>query len=148
MRVQTCGDRIDAVIARLADGQYGVVARAQLLAAGIGNRAIENRLSRRSLISLHRGVYAVGHRRLRVEGRWLAAVLAAGPAAVLSHLDAAAPHGLRPPRSGNVAVSTSAYVRAASGLWVHARRALAEEDRTVVQAIPVTSVARTLVDLA
>ena len=135
-------------IGRLADRQYGVVARRQLVAMGIGNRAIDRRLSRRSLILLHRGVYAAGHRRLRQEGRWLAAVLAAGPGAVLSHRDAAALHGMRPTPVGKVSVSTPAHARSIDGVWVKARRTLTEDERMVVRGIPVTTPARTLVDLA
>ena len=139
----------DRWIAALADRQHGVVARRQLRAWGVGEDAIERRLLRRSLIPLHRGVYAVGHRRLTDEGRWLAAVLAAGPGAVLSHRNAAALHGLRPaPEARKVSVTTSACPRTISGVWLHPRRVLAEEDITEVAGVPVTSVARTLVDLA
>lgn len=149
MRSQTRSDPIDVAIARLADRQYGVVARRQLVAMGVGNRAIGDRLSRRLLVPLHRGVYAFGHRQLRIEGRWLAAVLAAGPSAVLSHRDAAALHGLRkPPQSPKVSVSAPAHPRAIRGVWLHARRVLGTDDITMARAIPVTSVARTLVDLA
>lgn len=70
-----CGS--DAAIAALAARQYGVVARRQLVALGIGRRAIAFRIERRRLHPLHRGVYAVGHALLSVEGRWMAAVLAA-----------------------------------------------------------------------
>jgi hypothetical protein len=94
-------------------------------------------------------VYAVGHRQLRIEGRWLAAVLAAGPGAVLSHRDAAALHGMRATsESRKVCVTTSLAARAIPGLWLYRRRVLTEEERAVVRAIPVTSPARTLVDLA
>jgi very-short-patch-repair endonuclease len=149
MRGETRSGPGEAAIARLADRQYGVVARRQLVAMGVDRHAIDRRLSRRILVPLHRGVYAFGHRRLRIEGRWLGAVLAAGDGAVLSHRDAAALHGLRPPpESAKVTVSAPGDVRATSALWVHRRRALADEDVTVVQAIPVTSLARTLVDLA
>jgi hypothetical protein len=148
MGAQSRSGRIEAAIARLADAQYGVVARSQLTALGIGPRAIGNRLSRRSLIRLHRGVFAVGHRQLRIEGRWLAAVLAV-PGAVLSHRDAAALHGIRSvPESPKVGVTTTSAARGTPALWVYARRTLIEEDVTVVRSIPVTSVARTLVDLA
>lgn len=79
----------------------------------------------------------------------MAAVLAAGPGAVLSHRDAAALHGIRPvPESRQVSVMTGGAARAIPGLWLYRRRVLAEEERTVVRAIPVTSPARTLVDLA
>lgn len=149
MREQTRSDRIEGAIAALADRQHGVVARRQLAALGVGPRAIENRLLRRSLICLHRGVYAVGHRQLRIEGRWLAAVLAAGRGAVLSHRDAAALHGMRkPPESRKVSVTAPGNVRGTAALWVFGRRTLTPEDRAIVRAIPVTSPARTLVDLA
>lgn len=79
----------------------------------------------------------------------MAAVLAVGPGAVLSHRDAAALRGMRPTPEGRwVSVSTSAHARAVEGVWLKARRALAAEEVTVVRAIPVTSAARTLVDLA
>jgi len=140
--------RIDPSIAALADRQHGVVARRQLLELGVGRRAIATRLARRSLIPLHRGVYAVGHRRLAIEGRWLAAVLAI-EGAVLSHRDAAALHAMRkPPESAKVSVTTNGDARGTPALWVHARRALTDEDRAVVRGVPVTSPARTLVDLA
>ena len=116
---------------------------------GVGNRAIGDRRSRRVLVPLHRGVYAFGHRQLRIEGRWLAAVLAAGPGALLSHRDAAALHGMRAaPESRKVSLTATGDVRGTAALWVFGRRTLTDQDRTVVRAIPVTSPARTLVDLA
>jgi predicted transcriptional regulator of viral defense system len=149
MDVQKRNDPRWRGVAALADRQHGVVARRQLVALGVGRGAIEKHLSRGSLIPLHRGVYAVGHRRLRIEGRWLAAVLAAGPGAVLSHRDAAALHGMRKlPESRKVSVTTSSAARSIPGLWLHRRRALGEEERAAVRAVPVTSPARTLVDLA
>jgi len=145
MRGETRSDPVAA----LAERQYGVVSRRQLLDLGVDRNAIDRRLSRGLLIPLHRGVYAVGHRHLRIEGRWLAAVLAVGEGAALSHRDAAALHGMRKlPESRKVTVSTSKDVRATPALWVKARRALTDEDRAVVKGIPVTSPARTLADLA
>jgi very-short-patch-repair endonuclease len=142
-------ERCSARIAALADAQHGVVARRQLLALGVGNRAIGDRVAAGLLIPLHRGVFAVGHRRLTIEGRWLAAVLAAGPGAVLSHRDAAALHGMRkPPESRKVSVSTASAAKGTSALWVHPRRRLDAKDVTTVRAVPVTSPARTLVDIA
>lgn len=136
-------------IGRMADRQHGVVARRQLLDMGVGRRAIASRLARGILVPLHRGVYAFGHRRLTIEGRWLAAVLAAGPGAVLSHRDAAALHGMRKaPESARVSVTTAGHARSIDGLWLHARRRLASDEVTTVRAIPATSPARTLVDLA
>src|SRR4051794_31081070 len=81
--------RHDRVIADLAARQHGVVARRQLLDAGIPAHVLDARLATRRLVPVHRGVYALGHRQLRPEGRWLAAVLARGPLAVLSHQTAA-----------------------------------------------------------
>lgn len=141
--------RSDPAIAALANRQHGVVARRQLLDLGVDRNAIDRRLARRLLIPLHRGVFAVGHRRLRIEGRWLAAVLAVGPGAALSHRDAAALHGMRkPPESPKVSVTTGKDAKGTSAVWVFARRTLDAEDMTTVRGIPVTSPARTLVDLA
>ncbi|HEU4703952.1 MAG TPA: DUF559 domain-containing protein [Conexibacter sp.] len=139
----------DREIFGLAERQSGVVARRQLVAMGVGNRAIGDRVARGLLIPLHRGVYAVGHRQLRQDGRWLAAVLGVGPCAVLSHRDAAAIHGMRrTPEGRRISVSTTSHARQIDGVWVHARRTFVEEDVTTVRSIPVTSPARTLVDLA
>jgi very-short-patch-repair endonuclease len=146
---QRCSDPLDALISALADRQHGVVARRQLVELGVNDRAIHARLSRGLLVPLHRGVYAFGHRRLTLEGRWLAAVLAVGPGAVLSHRDAAALHRMRkPPESAKVSVSTASAAKGTPRLWVYRRRQLTEEDVTTVKGIPVTSPARTLVDLA
>lgn len=75
--------------ASLAARQLGVVTRTQLLGAGLSRRQIETALSKGRLHLLHRGVYAVGHPALPPRGRELAALLACGPNAVLSHRSAA-----------------------------------------------------------
>jgi predicted transcriptional regulator of viral defense system len=137
----------DRVIAALAAGQHGVVTRRQLFDAGLTRRMVERRVASRHLVLLHRGVYAVGHRRLRREGHWLAAVLAAGPGAALSHREAAALHGLRSADRTTVDV-TVAGQRRVRGVQLHRVARLDAADTTVVDAIPVTTVARTLVDLA
>src|SRR4051794_36849988 len=85
----------DAAIAALADRQHGVVERTQLAKLGLARGAIEWRVQRKRLHPLHRGVYSVGHRVLSGRGRWMAAVLSAGPGAVLSHRSAAALWDLR-----------------------------------------------------
>ena len=138
----------DRALAALAARQHGVVARRQLEAAGVTLSMLKTGVARGRLIRLHRGVYAVGHDRLRREGRWMAAVLAVGPDALLSHRDAAALHGLRPPGDhARWEVATSG--RAGSTREIRVFRAtLAAADRTEVDGIPATSVARTLVDLA
>jgi very-short-patch-repair endonuclease len=148
MGVQNRNEPADVVIGRAAERQYGVVARRQLLAAGLSPKAVEHRLRAGRLIVLHRGVYAVGHRRLTRDGHGSAAVLAAGPGAVLSHRDAAALHGLGHWRVNVIEVTTAADVRSTAAVRVHARRLLTADDVTTAAGIPVTSVARTLVDLA
>lgn len=143
------GEHPDAVLRALAARQHGVVARRQLLAAGLSARMIERRAAGRGLVTLHRGVYAVGHARLRREGQWLAAVLAVGPGAVLSHRDAAALHGLRPPGDhARWEVTTTLRSRSTDRIRVFRTAALDAHDTATVEGIPVTSVARTLVDLA
>src|SRR5215218_3201809 len=139
----------DRRLAELAAGQHGVVARRQLSTLGLSDTMVRDRVARGGLVRLHRGVYAVGHDRLRREGRWMAAVLAAGPGALLSHRDAAALHGLRPP--GNHArweVTTTRRAGSTDRIRVFGTVALDAQDATSVDGIPVTGVARTLVDLA
>ena len=100
------------------------------------------------LLPLHPGVYAVGHTRLRREGHWLAAVLAVGPGAVLSHRDAAGLHDLRAANHARIDVSTAGKAGSSAKIAVHRTRTLDAQDITTVRGIPVTTVARTLVDLA
>jgi predicted transcriptional regulator of viral defense system len=137
----------DHLIGALAAAQHGVVSRRQLLGAGLTPEMVRTRVAMRRLVPLHRGVYAVGHRRLRREGHWLAAVLAVGPGAALSHREAAALHGLRPADRTTVDV-TAAARRRVPGVQVHRVERIDAADATSVDGIPVTTVARTLVDLA
>jgi predicted transcriptional regulator of viral defense system len=138
----------DLAIAALADAQYGVVARRQLLEWGLTAREIQRRVAARRLRAVYRGVYAVGHQRLTAEGRWLAAVLAGGPGAVLSHASAAAAWDLRP-SSGiiHVTVPTRAGRERRAGLRIH-RCALTPAETTVHRDIPITTATRTIVDLS
>ena len=130
--------------------QYGVVTRGQLLAAGVGETGIKERVRTGRLIRLHRGVFALGHRELRREGHWLAAVLACGPGAVLSHVDAAAHWNIRQSAAAlvHVTVPTRAGRVRRRGLRIHRSGRLAAEQVTVHEGIPVTTLARTLLDLA
>jgi very-short-patch-repair endonuclease len=134
----------------LAESQHGVITRAQLLALGLTAAAIDARLARGALRLLHRGVYALGHRALTDEGHWLAAVLAYAPDVVLSHFSAALLWRMRiPSRAGKlVHVTTTRHQRGGSGVLVHRTRRIGPVDVTVVRGIPVTTVARTLVDCA
>lgn len=138
----------DQELASLAARQYGVIARGQLLALGVKSDAIDYRLKTKRLHVLHRGVYALGHNRLPLRGRWLAAVLACGDHALLSHHQAAALWGLRRGATAPIHISSrSGRGRSRKGLVVHEAQ-IHREDCAVVDAIPVTSVARTLLDLA
>ena len=137
-------------LAGLARRQWGVVTRAQLLEAGLRDRGISDWVRDGRLHRLYRGIYAYGHDQLRVEGRWLAAVMACGPGAVLSHRDAAQLWELRQSNSGLIDVtvpSQNGRVRR-TGIRVHRSGRLAPEEVTVGSGIPVTTVARTLLDLA
>lgn len=136
----------DRAIASLAGRQYGIVARRQLLQAGLSGRAIECRAEAGRLHRLHYGVYAVGHQRLPRRGWWLAAVLTFEPGALLSHRSAAALWGLMRSGRGPIEVSVQ-RARPRQGILIHQTR-LHRADRAVVDGIPVTSVARTLFDLA
>jgi very-short-patch-repair endonuclease/predicted transcriptional regulator of viral defense system len=132
----------------LAARQYGVVTRAQLLELGYTAKAIAHRIARGRLHPVYRGVYAVGRPDLTRFGLWMAAVLACGPAAVLSHESAAALWGIRP-WSEQIHVTVPARVaRRQPGVRIHRTRKLGDADRDRHHRIPVTSPIRTLVDLA
>jgi very-short-patch-repair endonuclease len=130
----------------MARSQHGVVSRAQLARIELGRRAIDHRVSQGRLHVIHRGVYAVGHDALTQRGRWMAAVLAGGDGAVLSHRDAAALWRLRPSARPRIEVSARSK-RGRPGLQFH-EAVLAPDEVTVHEGIPVTTVARTLFDLA
>jgi len=136
----------DRLIADLARRQHGVVARRQLLDLGLGPRAIGSRLERGSLHLVHRGVYAVGHSVLGRTGRWMAAVLACGPGAVLSHRAAAACWGLLA-ASGWPEVSRPGQFRQRPRIMAHFS-SVPRDERTLLEGIPVTTVPRTILDLA
>ncbi len=124
-----------------------MVATSQLRELGYSYRAIHRRVKQGRLHRLMRGVYAVGHTRLSVKARWMAAVLACGPGAVLSHRAAAALWELRAAPSGAIDV-TAPSRHTVNGVRCHCVRSLSPEDRTVVDGIPVTTPSRTQLDLA
>ena len=140
----------DARIARVAERQHGVVCFEQLRTAGLGAGAINSRVRLGRLHRLHRGVFAVGHRHLSREAHWLGAVFALGGGAALSHMSAAALWGIRASSAAavHVTVPTSAGRPHRAGIVVHRSRTLTAEDIDERDAIRVTSVARTLLDLA
>jgi very-short-patch-repair endonuclease len=134
----------------LATRQHGVISHRQLIAMGIDEQWIERRLWERRLVAIHRNVYAVGHRRLPVRAPWWAALLAYGPGAILSHQSAAVLWGIRRKRRGPVHVTAPCGrqgLRRRGGIWIH-RCKLTAEDETTRDGFPVTTLARTLFDLA
>jgi very-short-patch-repair endonuclease len=134
----------DHRIGALASRQYGVVARHQLLDAGIDRGRIDRSIAKGRLHRVHTGVYAVGHRSATDEARWIAATLACG--GVLSHLSAAALWRLIVRDNGLTHVTAASDLRHPR---IHVHRArMHPVDRTIRGRIPVTSVARTLADLA
>jgi very-short-patch-repair endonuclease len=140
---------IDRAIARLAANQHGVVSVAQLRAIGLDLDAISYRVRVGRLYRVHRGVYAVGHPRLSDEGRWMAAVLAHGPGAALSHRSAAALWGMLGSQPGfpEVTVPGHSGRRRREGIRLHRSISLHPAQTTLRMGIPVTTPARTLADL-
>jgi hypothetical protein len=133
-------------LARIAARQHGVVSRRQLLAIGIGDDAVRRRVARGYLHRLHAGVYSVGHVPLTQKARWMAAVIACGQGAALSHFDAAVLWGFHNVL-GRLIHVTVRWQRSIDGLIVHRTRRLDPDEVTTKHAIPVTTVERTLVDL-
>lgn len=133
----------------MARRQHGVVSRAQLLALGYTKSAVEHRLRTGRLYLIARGIYAVGRSQLSREGRWMAAVLASGPAAALSHRSAAALWGFgkEHPDYIDVSVRRASEVRL-PGIRCHRRPTLSAEDVTTHLNIPLTQPVRTFLDLA
>jgi len=139
----------DAAIWALVRRQHGAVARRQLLELGLTPRRIERRIASGRLHPVWRGVYAVGRPLLGRRGRWMAAVLACGPGAALSHGSAAALWGFGKEQNGLIDVSLSSKERSRRpGIRVHRRTGAALGDIAVHEGIPLTSPVRTLVDQA
>jgi hypothetical protein len=138
---------LDTLVARLATRQQGAVARWQLIALGVGETAIDRRIADGRLRRIHRGVYAVGS--LDRNGHWMAAVLACGEGALLSHRDAAALWELRDTARSAIDVTIpGGSRRSRRRLTIHSAADWHPADRAEVEGIPVTAIARTLLDLA
>jgi very-short-patch-repair endonuclease len=137
---------VEEICDRLASVSHGVVTRRELLAAGLTRREIAARLARGGLIREYPGVYRVGHRAPSDEARYLAAVRACGDGAVLSGLAAAHLYGLVK-RAAPCEV-TAPTERSVPGVLTHRSRRAPLTDVASHRGIPVTSVARTLVDIA
>jgi len=136
---------VEQKVARLATNAHGVVTRAQLMEVGVTNDEIVHRMNAGALIPVHRGIYRVGHVAPSVEARYLAAVLACGEGAVLSGRAAAYLLGLLKGSPPPPEVTTPTDRRVAG---VQTRRTRVAVESTRCRAIPVTTVPRTLVDLA
>jgi len=138
----------DRAVAELAGGQHGIVSTSQLRSLGLTGDDIAYRTRTGRLHPIHRGVYAVGHRHLTETGLFVAALLAVGPGATLSHASAAALWGIRPRGRGSIDVTVARRVKSRRGVRIHTVRALPPSDVTRHMGIPVTTPARTLLDLA
>ena len=139
---------IERVITEHAARQHGVVTVTQLVAAGVHPSAIRRRIESGRLARLHRGVFGVGTL-LPPRASLIAAVLACGPHAVLSHGSAAFLHGLLDEQPDGIDVTVPLPGgRSRPRLRIHRVRPLPDEDTTTCDGIPVTTVARTLRDVA
>jgi very-short-patch-repair endonuclease len=140
----------DRAVAELAGRQRTLVSRRQLLALGASTDAIDRAVRRGRLHRVHHGVYSLVRAQARPRfAAEQAAILACGPTAVLSHHSAALVHGLRlPARVPEVHVTVTDSDRARRGIQIHTTTVLHPRERHRAQGLPVTSVARTLVDLA
>jgi very-short-patch-repair endonuclease len=141
------GRTVEQVLARIGSDRHGVASRTELLEAGVSAGEIERRVRSGALLPEFRGVYRVGHRAPSREARYLAAVKACGPGAVLRGRAAAHLHGLIKGRPPPPEVITRTE-RRIEGILTQRSRTLDPRDVTETHTIPVTTVPRTLVDLA
>jgi very-short-patch-repair endonuclease len=135
-------------MAELAKRQHGLVARRQLLALGMSGRTIDGRVGRGQLHQIFRGVFVYGSRRISRKGRWMAAVLAAGEGAVLSHRSAARLWRLLPPAAEVIdVICPPGRIVRRRGIVNHSFQ-LGDDEWMVRDGIPVTSPIRTIFDIA
>jgi very-short-patch-repair endonuclease len=140
--------RADATAARFAADRDGVISIRQLRRCGLDDKAVLYRVRRRWLHRLHRGVYAVGHPGVSLRGRFRAAVLACEGGTALGRFSAAADWGFVSWKERDVEVVTRGGPRRVDGVQVYRSRSLDRRDVWWRDGIPVTSPARTLLDLA
>jgi very-short-patch-repair endonuclease len=132
----------------LVRAQYDAIAREQLLHLGLHRRSIEHRLATGFLHPFFPGVYAVGRPTLSQRGTWMAAVLACGPSARLSHGSGSAHWGLGNEAGGIEVSIPSTFHRRPPGISVHRRAGRPADAITMHERIPVTPIALTLIDVA
>ena len=152
-RQQPLGGRRDGApgptLTELAERQYGVVSIRQLeTTLGYSPDRVKHAVAAGHLHRLHRGVYAVGHRLLSTHGRCLAAVLACGPHALLSHRSAAWLWGISRYGPAPLAVTGPQPRKPRGPIHLHRSAILTDADRALVERIPVTALPRTLLDCA
>jgi hypothetical protein len=143
------GDSLGSALAGLAERQHGVVSIRQLeTKLGFSRWTVQREVTAGRLHRLYRGVYAVGHRSISTQGRCLAAVLACGPEALLSHRSAAWLWGIW--RYGPTPLHVTGPQPRKPHLPIHIHRSaiLTEADRAIEENIPVTALSRTLLDCA
>src|SRR4051794_13838296 len=149
MRNELSAVPLDRQVSAVAACRHGVISSTQLADIGVDRVGIWRRVRVGRLHRLHRGVYAVGHEKITQHGRWLAAVLACGEQAVLSHRSAAALWGMRPTSShlSEVTARSTGGRPDRPGILVHTSKHLPPEDTTRHDGIPLTSPPRTIQDL-
>lgn len=136
-------------LAELAQRQHGIVSIRQLTGPlGYSSSAVDRAVRAGRLHRVYRGVFAVGHTNLSLHAECLAAVLASGPNALLSHVSAAWLWNLTKTSPLPASVSAPGYRKPRPPLQLHEARSLAVEDRALRDGIPVTALPRTLLDLA
>jgi hypothetical protein len=141
--------RPDVLVAELAARAWGVLSIDELRACGLSHDAVGVRARNGRLHRRYRGVYAVGHAGLTLQGRFLAAVKACGAGALLSHFAAAALYGLVRWDGREIDVTVGGIARRVhAGVRVHRTRFLGPADAASHEGVPVTSPARSLLDLA
>lgn len=139
--------RVAAAAAALAGDQRGAISREQLRRCGLSDDLIDFWIEVKRLHPRHRGVYALGHRRLTRKGRYVAAILFAGPGAVLSHRSAADLWGMRAARESEIDVTAPTHRRGDQAAVIH-RDPIDAGGTTGRDGIPVTTPLRTILDLA
>jgi hypothetical protein len=135
-------------LAAVSGRQHGIVSKVQLFRLGYSKAAISRQVSAGRLHPVHHGVYAVGHKGITQQGKCLAAVFSCGDGALLSHRSAAWLWGLTKRWRMRIDVTATTPRETRPAIRVHSAEALAAEDRTWVEGIPVIAVPRVLLDFA
>jgi very-short-patch-repair endonuclease len=138
---------VDRALADLAKRQHGIAARSQVLGLGVAGNTVDRWIRSGRLHRLHPGVYAVGHTAITRRGTWMAAVLASGSGGVLSHRTATALFGIWGSGTGELHVTVPWKGRSTRSIHRHFS-VLPDDEREIVDGVPVTSAARAVLDLA